>query len=120
MKWRLPGPQVPAQAVRRPVISARLMPRTRGLLVPHVDPIDLAPVDGVGDPVQCVTDDPQHVVMPEPSSVSTTTSATRFDIAEPPIACSLGATRCRSRAIFPRELLSEPVLPCPLDGGQTV
>ena len=29
-----------------------------GLFVPHVDPIDLAPVDGVGDSVQRVTDDP--------------------------------------------------------------
>jgi hypothetical protein len=29
-----------------------------GLLLPHMDPIDLAPVDVVGDPVQRVTDDP--------------------------------------------------------------
>ena len=59
MKWRLPGPQVPAQAVRRPVSSASARCREgAGLLVPHVDPIDLAAVDGVGDPVQRVADDP--------------------------------------------------------------
>jgi hypothetical protein len=28
-----------------------------GLLMPHVDPIDLATIDGVGDAVQCVADD---------------------------------------------------------------
>ena len=29
-----------------------------GLLMPHMDPLDLAVMDGVGDPVQRVADDP--------------------------------------------------------------
>ncbi len=59
MKWRLPGPQLPAQAVRWPVNCASAPGREgAGLLVPHMDPIDLAAIDGVGDPVQRVADDP--------------------------------------------------------------
>jgi hypothetical protein len=53
MKWRLPGPQDPAQAVRRPESSASA-PAAKT----HVHPIDLAAIDGVGDPVQRVADDP--------------------------------------------------------------
>jgi hypothetical protein len=58
MKWRLPGPQLPAQAVSRPVSSASApAAKAARLLVPHVDPIDLALIDGVGDAVQRVADD---------------------------------------------------------------
>jgi hypothetical protein len=50
MKWR-PGPQVPAQAVRWPVSSASA-PAAKAPAS-----IDLAAIDGVGDPVQRVSDD---------------------------------------------------------------
>jgi hypothetical protein len=35
-----------------------------GFLMPHMDPIDLAAIDGVGDPVQRVADDPVAVLNP--------------------------------------------------------
>ena len=58
MKWRLPGPQLPAQAVR---LGERRFGGRRegaGLFVPHMDPIDLTAVDGMGDAVHRVPDDP--------------------------------------------------------------
>ena len=59
MKWRLPGPQR-ACAGRETAGELRFGARREraGLLVPHMDPIDLAAVDGVSDPVQRVADDP--------------------------------------------------------------
>ena len=31
-----------------------------GLLMPHMDPIDFAAIDGMGDPVQRFAEDPEH------------------------------------------------------------
>jgi hypothetical protein len=59
MKWRLPGPHAPAQAVRRPVSwSFGAGCEGPGLFVPHMDPLDCTTVDGVNDPVQRVAHDP--------------------------------------------------------------
>ena len=48
-----------ACAGRQTAGELRFGPRREGagLLVPHMDPIDLAAIDGVGDPVQRVADD---------------------------------------------------------------
>jgi hypothetical protein len=52
MKWRLPGPQ--ESCAGRETASEQRFGRCRegpGLLMAHVDPVDLAVIDGVGDPV---------------------------------------------------------------------
>ena len=60
MRWVLPGPQDPAQTVRRPVICASAAAaRRRGLLVVDVHPLDaLRAPHGVDDGVEAVADEP--------------------------------------------------------------
>jgi hypothetical protein len=57
MKWRPAGPQLPAQAVGPPIKWGFRARRRRH---PHgaMDALDLAPIDGVGDAVRRVADDP--------------------------------------------------------------
>jgi hypothetical protein len=55
----------------------------------HMDPIDLAAIDSVGDPVQRIADDPV-VFTPAACSVSTNTSATRSLIGKPHVSLDCG------------------------------
>jgi hypothetical protein len=55
------------------------------LFVAHLDPLDLAAIDGMGNAVEGVADDPVALFTPAACSVSTNTSATRLLIAQSPV-----------------------------------
>ena len=84
-----------------------------------VDAIYLAPVNGVGDLIQRVTDDP--VARPYASGLERPDYEIghSFRHAESPVACSLGAIRSRSPGKLLLVIVSELVPPYPRL-GQTV